>query len=294
MKKLLLVLFVLIAFAANSILCRIALKSGYADPETFSMLRLLGGATTLFAWHLVRGKLKEIRWKITEAVLLCAYVFFFSMAYVQLNTATGALLLFGSVQVCMIGWGAIKGEKLSGYKSAGIAIAVGGIIMLLLPGATAPPLIPAMTMVVSGLAWGVYSVRGKNILSPAGTTAGNFILSIPVILILSFIRQEPVHTDTSGILLALISGGLASGVAYVLWYQLVATLSSATASTLQLSVPCIAAGGGGLFLGEVPDVRILLCTLVVLAGIGIVISADQKQRKALGIERTAAEKNKPE
>lgn len=279
MKKLLLVLFVLTAFAANSILCRIALKNGHADPETFSMLRLLGGAGVLFAWHMARGKLKEIRWKIIDAVLLCVYVLFFSLAYVQLNTATGALLLFGAVQVCMIGWGVIKGEKLSGYKACGILIAIGGIVTLLLPGATAPPLVAAITMVASGLAWGAYSVRGKNINAPAGTTAGNFILGLPVILVLSLIRQAPVHIDASGILLALLSGGLASGVAYVLWYALVATLSSATASTLQLSVPCIAAAGGVLFLGEVPDIRMLICTLVVLAGIAMVIAADGKQRK---------------
>lgn len=279
MKKLLLVLLVLTAFAANSILCRIALKNGYSDPETFSVLRLLGGAAMLFFWHIARGKLKEIRWKIIDALLLCAYVLFFSIAYVQLNTATGALLLFGAVQICMIGWGLIKGETLSGYKATGIVIAIGGIIMLLLPGATAPPFIPALTMVASGLAWGAYSVRGKNILSPAGTTTGNFILSLPVIFILSLVRQEPVHTDANGVILALLSGGLASGMAYVLWYQLVATMSSATASTLQLSVPCIAAVGGVLFLGELPDLRILVCTLIVLTGIAIVISSDRTQSK---------------
>ncbi len=279
MKKLLLVLFVLTAFAANSILCRVALKNGHADPETFSMLRLLGGAAVLFVWHLARGRLQEIRWKIIDALLLCAYVLFFSLAYVQLNTATGALLLFGAVQVCMIGWSVVKGERLSGYKACGILIAVGGIITLLLPGATAPPLAAAITMVASGFAWGAYSLRGKNIQAAAGTTSGNFILSLPVILLLSLVRQVPVHIDASGIILALLSGGLASGVAYVLWYALVTTLSSATASTLQLSVPCIAAAGGVLFLGEVPDLRMLLCTLAVLAGIALVIAADNKKRQ---------------
>ncbi|MDR9891598.1 DMT family transporter [Pseudenterobacter timonensis] len=276
MKKLLLVLFVLTAFAANSILCRIALKNGHADPETFSMLRLLGGAAALFFWHIIRKKLQEIRWKIIDALLLCAYVLFFSLAYVQLSTATGALLLFGAVQVCMIGWGALKRETLSGSKAFGILLAVGGIVVLLLPGTSAPPLLPALMMVASGLAWGAYSVRGKNIVAPAGTTAGNFILSIPVMLALSLLRQEPVHVDASGILLALLSGGVASGIAYVLWYQLVPGLSSATASTLQLSVPCIAAAGGVLFLGEVPDLRMVICTLVVLAGIALVISADRQ------------------
>lgn len=281
MKKIVLVLFVLAAFAANSVLCRIALKQGYADPETFSLLRLIGGAAALSLWHGVLGRVKEIRWNITDALLLCAYVLFFSIAYVRLNTATGALLLFGAVQVCMIGWSLLKGEKLSRFKSVGIVIAIGGLIMLLLPGATAPPLIPALTMVVSGMAWGAYSVRGKNITSAAGNTAGNFILSVPIVLILSLFRQQPAHIESHGVFLALLSGALASGIAYVLWYQLVARLSSVTASTLQLSVPCLAALGGVLFLGEVPDGRLLLCTLIVLAGIAMVIASDQKTRSSV-------------
>lgn len=281
MKKIVLVLFVLAAFAANSVLCRIALKQGYADPETFSLLRLIGGAAALSLWHGVLGRVKEIRWNITDALLLCAYVLFFSIAYVRLNTATGALLLFGAVQVCMIGWSLLKGEKLSRFKSVGVVIAVGGLIMLLLPGATAPPLIPALTMVVSGMAWGAYSVRGKNITSAARSTAGNFILSVPIVLILSLFRQQPAHIESHGVFLALLSGALASGIAYVLWYQLVARLSSVTASTLQLSVPCLAALGGVLFLGEVPDGRLLLCTLIVLAGIAMVIASDQKTRSSV-------------
>ena len=281
MKKIVLVLFVLAAFAANSVLCRIALKQGYADPETFSLLRLIGGAAALSLWHGVMGRVKEIRWNITDALLLCAYVLFFSIAYVRLNTATGALLLFGAVQVCMIGWSLLKGEKLSRFKSVGIVTAIGGLIMLLLPGATAPPLIPALTMVVSGMAWGAYSVRGKNITPAAGSTAGNFILSVPIVLILSLFRQQPAHIESHGVFLALLSGALASGIAYVLWYQLVARLSSVTASTLQLSVPCLAALGGVLFLGEVPDVRLLLCTLIVLAGIAMVIASDQKTHSSV-------------
>lgn len=281
MKKIVLVLFVLAAFAANSVLCRIALKQGYADPETFSLLRLIGGAAALSLWHGVLGRVKEIRWNITDALLLCVYVLFFSIAYVRLNTATGALLLFGAVQVCMIGWSLVKGEKLSRFKSVGIVTAIGGLIMLLLPGATAPPLIPALTMVVSGMAWGAYSVRGKNITSAAGSTAGNFILSVPIVLILSLFRQQPAHIDSHGVFLALLSGALASGIAYVLWYQLVARLSSVTASTLQLSVPCLAALGGVLFLGEVPDGRLLLCSLIVLAGIAMVIASDQKTRSSV-------------
>ena len=242
---------------------------------------LFRSAAALSLWHGVLGRVKEIRWNITDALLLCAYVLFFSIAYVRLNTATGALLLFGAVQVCMIGWSLLKGEKLSRFKSVGIVTALGGLIMLLLPGATAPPLIPALTMVVSGMAWGAYSVRGKNITSAAGSTAGNFILSVPIVLILSLFRQQPAHIESHGVFLALLSGALASGIAYVLWYQLVARLSSVTASTLQLSVPCLAALGGVLFLGEVPDGRLLLCTLIVLAGIAMVIASDQKTRSSV-------------
>ena len=276
MKKFLLIAFTLLAFAANSVLCRIALREGHADPETFSVLRLLAGAAVLLLLQLASGGWGGIRWNIVNAGLLTAYVFLFSLAYLHLDTATGALLLFGAVQVCMVLWGAVQGEKTGPRKWSGIAVAIAGIAILLLPGASMPSALPAVMMIASGLAWGAYSVRGKRVSDPTGATAGNFLLSVPIIATLFLLSPEHVLADKWGILLALISGGVTSGLAYVLWYVIVRDISSATASTLQLSVPCLAALGGTLFLGEIPSIRMVIAAVLVLAGILIVIAADRR------------------
>lgn len=276
MKKFLLIAFTLLAFAANSVLCRIALREGHADPETFSVLRLLAGAAVLLLLQLASGGWGGIRWNIVNAGLLTAYVFLFSLAYLHLDTATGALLLFGAVQVCMVLWGAVQGEKTGPRKWSGIAVAIAGIAILLLPGASMPSALPAVMMIASGLAWGAYSVRGKRVSDPTGATAGNFLLSVPIIATLFLLSPEHVLADKWGILLALISGGVTSGLAYVLWYVIVRDISSATASTLQLSVPCLAALGGTLFLGEIPSIRMVIAAVLVLAGILIVIAVDRR------------------
>lgn len=275
MKKFLLIAFTLMAFAANSVLCRIALREGHADPETFSALLLLAGAVVLLLLQLALRGWGGIRWNVVNAGLLTAYVFLFSLAYVHLDTATGALLLFGAVQVCMVLWGALQGEKAGPRKWSGIAVAIAGIALLLLPGASLPSALPAIMMIASGLAWGAYSVRGKRVSDPAGATTGNFLLSVPIIATLFLLLPDHALADRWGILLALISGGVTSGLAYVLWYVIVRDISSATASTLQLSVPCLAALGGTLFLGEIPSIRMVLAAVLVLAGILIVIAADR-------------------
>lgn len=275
MKKFLLIAFTLLAFAANSILCRIALREGHADPETFSVLRLLAGAVMLLLLQLTSGGWRGIRWSVVNAGLLTAYVFLFSLAYVHLDTATGALLLFGAVQVCMVLWGALKGERTGPRKLSGIAVAIVGIAILLLPGASMPSALPAIMMIASGLAWGAYSVRGRSVSDPTGATTGNFLLSVPIIAALFLLSSDHAITDKWGILLALISGGVTSGLAYVLWYVIVRDISSSTASTLQLSVPCLAALGGTLFLGEIPSIRMVIAAVLVLAGILIVIKADR-------------------
>ena len=275
MKKFLLIAFTLIAFAANSVLCRIALREGHADPETFSVLRLLAGAVVLLLLQLASCGWGGIRWSVVNAGLLTAYVFLFSLAYLHLDTATGALLLFGAVQVCMVLWGTLQEEKTGLRKWSGIAVAIAGIAILLLPGASMPSALPAFMMIASGLAWGAYSVRGKRVSDPTGATAGNFLLSVPIIATLFLLSPDPAIIDQWGILLALISGGITSGLAYVLWYLIVRDISSATASTLQLSVPCLAALGGTLFLGEIPSIRMVLAAVLVLVGILIVIKADR-------------------
>ncbi len=276
MKKFLLIAFTLLAFAANSVLCRIALREGHADPATFSVLRLLAGAVVLLLLQLASRGWGGIRWSLVNAGLLTAYVFLFSLAYVHLDTATGALLLFGAVQVCMVLWGTLQGERTGLRKWSGIAVAIAGIAILLLPGASMPSALPAIMMIASGLAWGAYSVRGKRVSDPTGATTGNFVLSVPIIAMLFMLSPEHALADRWGVLLALISGGVTSGLAYVLWYVIVRDISSATASTLQLSVPCLAALGGTLFLGEIPSIRMVIAAVLVLAGILIVIAAERR------------------
>ncbi|EMU1127482.1 TPA: DMT family transporter [Citrobacter koseri] len=273
------IIFAMTAFAANSVLCRVALKGGHIDVSTFSGIRLLSGAVLLYFFLQLRKTHTRPEYNWLNALFLCVYVFTFSIAYVSLNTATGALLLFGAVQIVMTGWGLYKGEKLSPAKGAGILAAVAGICLLLLPGAEAPPMNAAALMVVSGIAWGFYSLRGKQAKNAAAATTGNFILAIPLSLIATFAIDVHPQTDTVGLLLAVIAGAITSGAAYLIWYSIVPSLSSTTASTLQLSVPCLAAIGGVMFLGESMSLRVLFSTAIIMSGIGLVIYSDKKRIK---------------
>ncbi|SNY70289.1 DMT family transporter [Enterobacter sp. CC120223-11] len=269
----------MLAFAANSILCRVAIKGLHIDPFSFSTLRLLGGACVLFI--LLRKPLlnRPVEWRLPNTLFLALYVFAFSLAYIHLGAAEGALLLFGTVQLVMTGWGFFRGERFSGLKCAGIALAVAGIAFLLLPGANSPPLLPASMMVLAGAGWAAYSIAGKSVNNATAATAGSFILATPLAIILSLLLHQSAHADTSGVLLALVSGGLTSGAAYALWYAIVPSLTASTASTVQLSVPCLSALGGALFLGEHLSLLLLVSSATVIAGIAIAIFADKRARE---------------
>lgn len=267
----------MLAFAANSLLCRLALKGLHIDAVSFSSVRLLSGAVALFLLLQLPGIKKRAEFNWLNAALLALYVFAFSLAYLSLSTAAGALLLFGTVQCVMTLWGLIRGERLTLLKSVGMLVAVAGLALLLLPGAGHPPVGASLLMVVSGAAWGIYCITGKKVQQPAAATAGNFMLATPIALLVFIFSGMPVHADVIGLLLAITSGALMSGAAYLLWYSLLPQLSPTTASTLQLSVPCLAALGGLLFMGEAIDARMLLAIVMTLSGIGLVIAAD-KQR----------------
>jgi EamA-like transporter family. len=277
LKKIAAIAFTLMAFAANSVLCRIALKENHISPEAFGAVRLGSGAVTLIACLLLSGRIRAVQWNIVNALLLTAYVFLFSLAYVHLDTGTGALLLFGAVQLSMVLWEVTHGQKIGLGKLGGFLMAVTGIVILLLPGASMPSPAHAILMAGSGLAWGAYSLRGRGITNPAGLTTGNFILSLPVVLIFLLLSNASTTADTEGIILAIVSGSIASGVAYLLWYTIIRYISASTASTLQLSVPCLAALEGALFLKEMPDTKTYISTLLVLAGIVIVMFSDRKK-----------------
>lgn len=267
----------MVAFAGNSVLCRLALKGMHADAISFSSLRLISGAIALFLFITITSDSRKFEFKWLNALLLCIYVFSFSIAYVSLSTGAGALLLFGTVQLVMTVWGIAQGEKLVILKITGILGALAGIAILLLPGAERPSLYAALMMVIAGLAWAFYSITGKKITDAAASTGGNFILAIPVALIIPLFFRSHLHIDIYGLVLGVLSGAITSGGAYLLWYSLLPLLRSTTASTIQLSVPCLATLGGILFLGETLTVRILLASVIILAGIGLVIFSDMRK-----------------
>jgi drug/metabolite transporter (DMT)-like permease len=263
----------MIAFAGNSLLCRMALVHTGIDAASFTSIRLLAGALVL--WLIVAVKRDRISaagsW--TSALALFAYAACFSFAYVSLSAATGALLLFGAVQTTMISFGLWQGERLQGRQLAGLMLAVGGLLGLLLPGLSAPPLAAAALMLVAGFAWGVYSLRAKGAADPTRITAGNFMRAVPFAAALSAGMFARHSIDAAGAILAIASGGLASGLGYAVWYTALRGLNATTAATVQLSVPVIAAFGGIAFLGEAITLRLLITSVAILGGIALITLA---------------------
>lgn len=259
----------MVAFAANSLLCREALRSTGMDPATFTAIRLLSGAAMLgllVAWR--RRRPGGTWW---SAVALFAYAAAFSIAYVRLSAATGALLLFGAVQVTMHAYGAWSGERLGGAQALGVLVAAAGLLGLLLPGLTAPPLGSACAMLGAGVAWGVYSLRGKASGDPTADTAGNFLRAVPMALLLALVAAKPIGLDRVGVACAIVSGAIASGLGYAVWYAVLPSLRATTAASVQLSVPVIAALGGVLLLGEPVSVRLVLASVAVLGGVALAL-----------------------
>ena len=266
-----LTLLVLLAFAGNSILCRLALRATSIDPATFTSVRLLSGALVL--WVLVSTFRRNVRGKGNwgSALALLAYAAALSYAYIDLPTGLGALLLFAAVQVTMIGHALTHGERLQVVQWLGFGLAIAGLVGLLLPGLTAPPLVGSVLMLASGVAWGVYSLRGKGAGDPTRVTAGNFMRAVPIALLLSLLTLGQMQWDATGVLYAVISGGITSGLGYSLWYMVLPHLRSTTAASLQLSVPVIASLGGVLFVGEALTLRLVLAAIAILGGIALVI-----------------------
>lgn len=260
----------MLAFAGNSLLCRLALKDAHIDAATFTAIRLGSGALVLaIVARLRRGTEGKGTWP--SALALFAYAAAFSFAYVTLTTATGALILFGAVQATMIGHGIWKGERLRPAQTAGLVLALGGLTGLLLPGLSAPPLGGALLMLAAGMAWGVYSIRGRGAGDPTKVTAGNFMLAAPLAVVLVLVLPSVPAPDIRGVILAIASGAVASGVGYVIWYAALPSLRPASAATVQLSVPVLAALGGIVLLGEPLTLRFVLASAAVLSGIALVV-----------------------
>jgi len=264
--------FAMIPLAANSWLCRAALRDTAIDAASFASVRLLSGAAVLWLLLWLTGRTRAAgsgSW--SSAIALFGYVALFSFAYLSLTAATGALLLFGAVQVTMIGLGLHSGERLDALQVAGVVLAFGGLVVLLLPGLSAPPLGGALLMIGAGIAWGVYSVRGKFAGDPTRVTAGNFALAVPITLVLSLIMLPTLSFDLVGLWYALASGALTSALGYALWYSVLPMLQAISAATVQLSVPVIVAGGGVLLLDEPITLRLVLASTAVLGGVAMVI-----------------------
>jgi drug/metabolite transporter (DMT)-like permease len=290
-----LTLFAMIAFAGNSLLCRLALKHTSIDAASFTFIRIFSGAAALLLIATVKRLLIVDRtasplverstnsslvtghWSLRQAgnwpsaLALFAYAAAFSFAYNSLSAGTGALLLFGAVQATMILWGLRQGERLPVRQLVGLALALSGLVVLLLPGLSAPPFGGSILMLGAGLAWGVYSLRGKAAGDPAGATTGNFLRAVPLAAILSIILLRSAHLDRAGIGYAVLSGAIASGFGYVVWYAALPGLKAASAATVQLSVPVLAAAGGILLLGEPLTLRFLCASIAVLGGIALVV-----------------------
>lgn len=265
----------LTAFAGNSLLCRAALASTRMDAASFTSVRLLSGAVVLWALVQLRpgagsgaGKGNGNGW---SALALFAYAAGFSFSYVHLTAAAGALILFGAVQTTMIGYGLWRGERLRAIQLLGLALACSGLVGLLLPGLSAPPLPSALLMLVAGVAWGIYSLRGKGAGDALRVTAGNFARAAPMAIVVSLVLLGGASWDTAGVLYAFLSGALASGVGYAVWYAALPFLKSTTAATVQLGVPVIAALGGVFFLGEPVTWRLVAASAAILGGIALVV-----------------------
>ncbi|MDP9932709.1 DMT family transporter [Variovorax paradoxus] len=269
----------MVAFAANSLLCRLALQHQGIDPASFGSIRLVSGALTLALVVRFRARPPSparVDW--LAAAMLFAYVAFFSFAYLSLPAGTGALILFGAVQLTMLGAGLGSGERFGPVAWLGFVLAAGGLVYLVLPGVAAPPLLGAVLMAVAGVAWGVYSLRGRGVADPLAATARNFLRAVPMALALSLIFVARAHADATGIALAVASGAVTSGLGYVIWYAALARLSAMQAATVQLSVPLLAAIGGVLLLSEAITPRLAAASVAILGGIAIVLS--QKSRNA--------------
>jgi len=266
-----LTLITMLAFAANSLLCREALAAGHIDASSFTLVRIVSGALVLSMLLLIQFRRYTLGGSWLAAAALFGYAAAFSFAYVSLSAGTGALLLFGAVQTTMIGYGLWRGERLSHLQISGAIAASTGLIWLMLPGVEAPPVLGALIMITAGVCWGVYSLLGRNAREPSVATAGNFLRATPFAVILFLLMRDSQPVTNLGLAYAAASGALASGLGYALWYAVLPALPASRAATIQLSVPILAALGGVLFLGETITLRFSLASIAVLGGIALFI-----------------------
>jgi drug/metabolite transporter (DMT)-like permease len=268
----------MVAFASNSLLNRLALGQESIDAVSYTTVRLVGGALTLWLISLLKRNNtgSNVRANWISAAMLFLYAIAFSFAYLSLSAGTGALILFGSVQVTMLLVALRSGERPQLLEWLGVLLAMGGLVYLVLPGLEAPSPLGSALMMMAGIAWGVYSLRGRGSASPLADTTGNFIRAVPFIILIRLVTLNEVHLSQSGILLAVLSGAIASGVGYVIWYTALAGLTATRAAIVQLSVPVLAAWGGVVLLAEDISLRLILAGVLILGGIALAIGGQRK------------------
>jgi len=275
-QTLLLTTLALLAFAGNSLLCRAALDRTETDPASFTLLRILAGALMLAATLRFRRPRAAPGGDWWSALALVIYAAGFSFAYTGLSAGTGALLLFGAVQASMLVAGLFSGTRWHRLQVAGLLLALVGLVGLLLPGLSAPPLLPATLMLAAGVAWGLYSLRGRGVADATAATAGNFLRAVPLAMLLCLAALPWLRMDATGAALAVVSGALTSGLGYAIWYTALRGLSPQMAGSSQLSVPVITAVAGVLWLGEAIDLRLVLGSIAVLGGIALTLPRPAK------------------
>jgi drug/metabolite transporter (DMT)-like permease len=269
----LLTIVAMLAFAANSLLCRLALGQELIDAASFATVRVISGAVTLSLIMLPRWQARGralADWR--SAATLFTYMAFFSFAYLSLSAGTGALILFGAVQLTMFIVALREGEQFPLLSWAGLTLAILGLVYLVSPGVTAPDPLGAVLMAIAGIAWGFYSLLGRGGADPLQATANNFIYSVPLVIMVSLLFMGDFNSSSSGLILAAASGAIASALGYVIWYAALRGLTATRAATVQLSVPVIAAFGGVVLLSEQLTLRLLLASAATLGGVAIVLA----------------------
>ncbi len=298
-RVILLTLLAMVAFAGNSILCRFALRETSIDPATFTLARIVSAAALLWVIVAAQGQKRTRRARPSQhglhpavtlggtslsrppsviqqrswpsAAALFLYAAGFSFAYTQLPAGTGALLLFGAVQATMIVWGFLRGERLHAGGAIGLALALCGLVGLTWPGVSTPPFLASCSMLAAGIAWGVYSLRGRSIANPLQATAANFLRAVPLAILLSGLLWSRMNFDRAGLAAAIISGAVTSGLGYAIWYAVVPELGAIRASIVQLCVPALAAAAGIVFLNETLSTRVTLAAAAILGGVALAL-----------------------
>jgi drug/metabolite transporter (DMT)-like permease len=279
MRLILLTALAMLAFAANSVLARLAFATAGAEPLSYTGIRLAAGAVTLAILLAARSSFR-VAGSWAGGASLFGYAIFFSIAYILLGAGTGALILFASVQIGILGWAIYKGDHPSRLEWLGLAVALGGLVYLVSPGLVAPSPMGAALMLIAGLCWAAYTLIGRGSASPLADTAGNFIRAAPVALLLILFAAFTRTVTPAAALYAVASGALASGLGYAVWYAVLPALSRTRAAIVQLTVPAIAATGGVVFIGEPLTVRLLVASLAIIGGVAFALLVAQRRRAA--------------